>query len=421
MNKIVKSIASSPFFAGSIVMVVGANLFNAGQFFYHFLTARFLQIIYGESLGKAYYGDVAAIISLLGVISIIQLSLGLTVVKFIASQKNEKSVSNLAKWVYHWTTWLGIGLGVSLFLISPFLASFLNITQASAFLLTGPILGFYLIISTGRSILQGVIKFNKYVLSLLSEVGLKLVFTSVLILAGFAVFGAIMAIFLGTLAAFLVTRLALNPYLKGKRGRRPDIAPLLKYSLPVFVQGLALTSMYSVDLLLVKHFFSPQEAGLYAGLAVLGRIVFFGASPVTNVMFPLVARRHSHGETYHNIFYISFFVVLGIASLVTLFYYFAPQLPILLLYGRGFLEGKQLLWWFGLFMGLLALSMLLTQFYLSIGKTKAIWPFAIAAVLQIVLIWVFHPSLLTVIQISIISVTLSTFSLILYFPFHHKW
>lgn len=421
ISQLAKTIIKHPFFTGSLVMILGSNLFNAGQFLYHFLTARSLQHLYGDFLGKAYYGDVAVIISLLGVVAIVQLSLGLTMVKFITSEKTEAVVSNLAKWFVWWTFWLALFVGVLLTFISPFLAEFLNIAQPNVFYLVGPILGLYLLVSTGRSILQGLLQFYKYVISLLSEVLLKIILVVALILAGLAAFGAILAIFLGVFLSFLVTLWALRRYLRGKRGERPAIAPLLKYSFPVLLQGLALTSMYSTDLLLVKHFFPPEEAGLYAGLAILGRIVFFGASPVTHVMFPLIARRYSHGQPYHVIFYLSVLLVTGIAFLVTLTYYLLPSWPILILYGSGFLDGAPLLWWFGVFMGLLALGMLFTQFYLSIGKTKVVILFAASALLQIILIWFIHPDILTVIKLSILSVFLLVLALLVYFPYHHKW
>src|SRR3989344_3115162 len=95
----IPNILKHPLLQGSLVMVLGSNLFNLGQFIYHFIAGRYL--------GKAHYGDLAVIISVLGFISIIQLSVGLTIVKFIAAAKSEKEVSNLAKWFIRWAFLLG--------------------------------------------------------------------------------------------------------------------------------------------------------------------------------------------------------------------------------------------------------------------------------------------------------------------------
>ncbi len=393
-------------------MVVGSNLYNLGQFIYHFLAGRLL--------GKVAYGDVAVMVSILGFVSVLQLAMGLTVVKFVASQKGKAAISNLVKWVNQWSVLLGVFVALLAVVLSPFLVGFLKITQPTAFYLLIPALFFFVMANNGRSILQGLLLFDKYVLSLLVEIAVKVVLTVILILAGFAVFGAVGAILVAIVASYLVTRVYLSPYLQGKRGDRPQIAPLIKYSLPVFIQGLALTSMYSADLILVKHFFSPEEAGIYASTAILGRVVFFSASPIIHVMFPLVSKRYSHGLPYHKIFYLSVLTVGALASLAVLFYFFFPEIAINILYGAGFLAGAPLLWWFGIFMGLLALSMLFIQFYLSIGKTKIVSLFAAAAIIQVTLIWFIHPNLLTVIQISIVTTALLLIGLLVYFPYHHR-
>lgn len=392
-------------------MVFGSNFYNLGQFVYHFLAGRLL--------GKVYYGDLAAMLSIIGLISVAQISFNLTIVKFISSEKGRGAISNLAKWVHSWAIWIGLLFALSALILSPFIIDFLNLIEPLAFYFLVPTLFFFVLLSTGRSILQGLLQFNKFVISLLVEVVTKIVLTIGLIFAGFSIFGATGAILVGTLIAYFATRIALSPYLNGNRGARPNVAPMVKYSLPVFIQGLALTSMYSVDLVLVKHFFPPADAGLYAAAAMLGRVVFFSTTPIAHVMFPLVSRRYSHGSPYHNIFYLSVLLVSLAAVAVVLFYIFFPEFAIVILYGAGFLGAAGLVWWFGVFMGLLSLAMLFTQFYLSIGKTKTVWLFVAAALLQAFLVWFIHPNLLTVIQISIASSALLVLSLLVYFLYHH--
>ena len=55
----------------------------------------------------------------------------------------------------------------------------------------------------------------------------------------------------------------------------------------------------------------------------------------------------------------------------------------------------------GLFIAFYNLAHLLTNFFLSIGKTVVSYLAAIVALLQIAGIWSFHSSLLSVIQISL--------------------
>lgn len=388
-------------------MVIGSNFYNFSQLVYHFLAGRFL--------GKSSYGDLATVISILGFIAIVQLAFNLTVVKFIASEKDPVKLQSFIKWAYKWSMVLGFVVALIIGVSASRIAEFLNITDVSFVLLLSPILFLYITTTTGRSILQGLLRFDQFVYSLLTESFGKIIFLIAFLVAGYAVLGALSAFLIGALVSFFITVWFIRKYLREKIVTTPNILPLMRYSSAVLIQGLALTSMYSTDLLLVKHFFTPEQAGLYAALTILGRVVFFGASPITHVMFPLIAKKHLDGEKYHNILYLSILLVLGFSLTVTFFYWLMPTLPLGLLYGKNFLEGSNLLWFFGLFMTLLSLAMLLTQYYLSINKTRPVYLFVVAAIFQAILIWFFHDSLLKVIQVSIAITALLVSSLFVYF------
>lgn len=408
INFLPNNIIKNPFLISSLVMVIGSNIYNAGQFIYH--------IVAGRILGPAFYGDLAALINILGIFGLVQISIGLTIVKFISSEKQPEKAKGLTQWAIIWSSGFGISVAVLLVVFAPFISSFLQLTQPAAIYLLAPVIFLYATTTITRSVLQGLLRFGWFVGSLLSEVSIKLILMIPFVFAGYAVIGALGALLIGVFGSLFIGLYPLRDYLKGW-GIKPETSPLIKYSIPAFFQGIALTSMYTIDLFLVKHYFTPESAGLYAALAKLGSIVFFGASPITHVMFPLVARKHSHGEAYHKIFYLSLFLIGGIVSLVILNYILFPLIFLSTL-GQNFLEGAPILWWFGVFMGLLAIAMLFIQFYLSIGKVFVVWLFLAAAFLQALLIVLFHASLVMVIQMSIVAAALLVLSLLIYFPYH---
>ncbi|TSC88945.1 MAG: capsular polysaccharide biosynthesis protein [Microgenomates group bacterium Gr01-1014_5] len=404
-----EKIITNPLFSGSVLMLLGTNVYHAGQFLFH--------IIAGRVLGKAQYGDLAVLMNILGIFALVQISLGLTVVKFIASERDEKKVSGLVKWALNWSTVFGLIIAIFILVSANFISDFLNLSQSQATYYLAPVIFFYSLVSITRSILQGMLKFGWYVVGVLSEVGVKLILVMIFFTAGYAVVGGMLAVSIAVALSFLVGLFPLRKYFLNKKAHSPNSNSLFKYSIPAFLQGIALTSMYSTDLFLVKHYFSPETAGLYAGLTKLGSIVFFAAFPIAHVMFPLIAKRHSHGESYHSIFYLSLLLTAGIAGIIILFYLVTPKVFLSVL-GSGFLEGSSMLWWFGLFMGLLSFAMLFIQFYLSIGKTFVVGYFIAAAFLQITLIVLFHNNLLQVVQMSILSVALLVICLLVYFPYH---
>src|SRR3989344_3875815 len=182
----ISNLFKSPFLRGSLVMVIGANVYNAGQFLYHFLAIKLLS--------SAHYGDLAAIISLLGLVGIVQLSIGLTIVKFISSERTDTKILSFIRWFHWWSLWIGLIIGLVVLLSSPYLIKFFNITQPSSIYLLGPFLVLFVLLNTGRSVLQGLVSFGKFVATLTVEISSKLLLTFLFIYLGYAVFGAMVAL-----------------------------------------------------------------------------------------------------------------------------------------------------------------------------------------------------------------------------------
>jgi O-antigen/teichoic acid export membrane protein len=140
---------------------------------------------------------------------------------------------------------------------------------------------------------------------------------------------------------------------------------------------------------------------VYAALSTLGKIIFFASSPIASVMFPIVARRHSNGEPARDIL-IASLLLTGIASGVFVgIYYYLPTLTITMLYGSKYVGAESALPWMGLFIAIYGFCQLLVNYFLSIGKLKIAYIPFVAALLQIVLLSIFHSSLIQVIQISL--------------------
>lgn len=404
---LIVKILKDQFLSGSLIMFIGINFFNASQMIYHFMSGRLL--------GTALYGDLAALISLVGIIGIVQIGINLTIIKFVASEKDEEKTRDFIKWIYRKSILVGMLIMVIVLITAPYISNFLNISNTVLIYLLAPILFMTIILSTQRSVLQGLIKFDKYVLSLFADALGKIGFTLVFFILGYALHGALLGFLIGIGFGLWVTYSSLSKYLSGPVRQSPAVPPLIKYSLIALIQGAALTSMYSTDLLLVKHFLSAEEAGIYAALAILGRIVFFGTTPIIHVMFPIVAKRHLNGEKYQHILYLSLVLIIVITLAIIFFYAYWPGLFIGLLYGKSYLQGASMLWLFAVFMGLLSIATLFTHFFMSIGKTKGVFPLIVASIIQATLIWFIHPNITTIILLSIATSALLVFCLLVYF------
>lgn len=210
-----------------------------------------------------------------------------------------------------------------------------------------------------------------------------------------------MALVVSVFVGWYMTSLYIRDKLKVVSDYTPAVKKMLIFSFPVLVQSFAITSLYTSDIILVKHFFSSFDTGIYASLSTLGKIIFFGTSPIASVMFPLVSQKQSKGEGYRKIFIYSLLATSILAFIALVIYWLVPELAIRLLYGSAYLEATNLLVWFGIFMTLFTLSSLVINYNLSLGKMKIVIFPLVAAILQIILIWFYHYSLFEVILISI--------------------
>jgi len=184
---------------------------------------------------------------------------------------------------------------------------------------------------------------------------------------------------------------------------------------------MSLTSFISTDILLVKHFFNPQQAGLYAGLSLVARVIFFLSAPIGSVMFPIVVQKYSKKESFTRTFNLSLLLVLLPSVLIAIFYMLFPDFSILFfLKKQNYLAISHLLTPFAIFIVLFSLLSIIANFYLSINKTKVYIPVVIGALAQIILICLFHNSFAQIITISLVITFVLVGMLLLHYEFFIK-
>lgn len=411
MKQKIKNLINHPLFSGSAVVFVGNMSANAINYFYH--------LVMGRMLGPVEYGILASLYSILYLVSIIPSSASVAIVKFISSATENEVYSvyeSLKKLIFK----IAVGLSVLMIITTPLLSNFLHIESLLAVILIVPILFLSLITLVNQSASQGLLKFSGYVIPTLISSVLKLILGVGLVYIGWSVSGAMFAIVIGMLFAYLYSHGFINKHIKKTKVKRNDLMPFLKYSGPVLVQALAFTSIFTLDVILAKHFLEPFSAGIYAALSTLGKIIFFAASPVAATMFPVIAKRKALGQEYSKIFFASLAITAGIASFATLLFWLFPNIAIGVLYGKDYLSAKTDLVWMGFFMLFYTLSNLLVNFFLSIGNTKIVIVPLMAAIIQAVVIWLDHGSITTIIHNSLF-ITLVMFVCLLIFTIYNLY
>lgn len=414
MRVLVKKIISDKFLSATFWVFLGAGVMNIGNYLYHLLM--------GRMLGVSLYGALESMISALYILSVPTLTMTLVIVKFVSSHKGRGEhalISGLYNYILNKLLIYGSIILIILLIASPYIQSFLHLPSILlAFLLP---LSFFinLFYFLNKSILQGISSFFKFsVLNFLESI-VKVFFAILLVYLGFRVEGAYGAVVVSIILALLVSVFYIKGVVKIGIARGSNYLhgrDLLKFSLPTFITSLALTSIFTTDVILARHFFPGVESGYYSALSVLGKIVYFAVSPIVLVLFPLISEHHARGQSYSRFLILGTAFTLLISGFITLIYFSAPEFMIMLLYGEKYLSIAGMLGIFAVFIALLSLAGLFANFYLSILRTTPSYIVATAAILQIVLIFLFHKNLSEIIWVSIIITFLLLIVLLLYYP-----
>ena len=402
-------LAAHPVARGSIIVFLGSIFGNFAAYIYH--------LIVGRMLGPSGYGELAALFSLFYLLNVPSGVLQTVLIKYLSGFR-VKSEFGKARSVSVGAVRRLVLLGIAgAILLVPFvgkLSEFLHIENPTSlfFIYLTSVIGLLTIVQV--SLLQAFQKFPQSVIV-------------ANIIAALRVGGGIVGAFFGvveTVFAGLVTSIVgfiayIFPlrfiYTSSPKPANISKKEMTSYAVPSLVTILGMTSLYSTDILLAKHYLLPTEAGFYAALSVLGKIIFFASSNISYVLFPVIAERTSQKTHSHKLVYGALLGVFVLSVCVTLGYFLFPRFVLLLLFGASYYPAAPYLGWFGVFLTLYSLCQLLVTTLLGRGDMK-VWLFVgLAAISQIVTITWMHNGIAALISVNI-SIMLSLFlSLLLYY------
>jgi len=316
-------------------LLSASGLATAINFAYNIAVARFL--------GPTAFGHATAVYTLLILISAVTLSFQIVSAKVVAQQSSLEGKSAVYRG-FHKSAWAG-GIAVALLLLvfQRAIADYLNLPSPILVVLLAIGVAFYVPLGSRRGYIQGAYGFHRLATNLVLEGLVRLGGSLVLITLGLGVQGVIAA----NAAAIAVAYLAAAPKLAAAVPHELHIPDAFREALQaiVFFAGQALIN--NCDIVLVKHFFPSTEAGLYAAVALVGRVIFAFSSAVVNTMFPLVAGTRDEERKGHRVLLTSLLLVLGIGSSLALGLrlapagiwtaFFGPQFAILGKYGLPYL------------------------------------------------------------------------------------
>jgi O-antigen/teichoic acid export membrane protein len=264
--------------------------------------------------------------------SAVTLSFQIVPAKVVAQQSTPEAKSAAYRG-FHRAAW-GCGLLVAFLLVlfQTAVANFLKLPTPILVDLIAVGAAFYVPLGSRRGFIQGAYGFRSLSANLVLEGLVRLCGSLLMVMLGGGVIGVVAA----NAAAMAVAYFAAAPRLAPPVPSHIHFSYALRESVQALVFFAGQVLINNCDIVLVKHFFSPALAGLYAAVAMVGRVIFSFSQAVVNSMFPLVAGTGDEERRDLKVIATSLLLVLGIGCSVALALRFAPASIWTSFFGPGF-------------------------------------------------------------------------------------
>src|SRR5579864_8555225 len=380
---------------GSLTMLAGSGLVGVTNLIYNVLTARML--------GPTGFAHATAVYTLLMLTSAITLSFQVVCAKYVASHDTAEDKGSIFASL-HLRAWMaGIAIGLLLFLFNRAITDYLNLPDPVLISLLALGMAFYIPLGVRRGYIQGVHAFSSLAINFMLEGLVRLGGAYLLIRIGLGVKGAVLASVIAVIASYFLA--------KPSPGWNAALSPRIPIAFGEGVQAIVFFSgqvvINNFDIVLVKHFFAPEQAGIYAAVSLVGRLVNMCAWSVVNTMFPVSAAARQSDREARPVLFMSLGLVFFILSLLTLGLWVIPSFVWRTMFGAHFEVGNYgglayLLILYAIATGIYSLTSVMITYEMSRKIANTSWvqmAFSGALVLGIC---VFHQSLRQVIFVQLI-------------------
>jgi O-antigen/teichoic acid export membrane protein len=375
---------------GSAIMLVAMMLVNIFNFAYNMVMARML--------GPAAFGHINAAVTMLLLASCISLAFQLVCAKFVARNHDDSSKAAVVHSLLGKAWIASLALGAILFLAQKPIATYLNVPSPWIVGLLAIGIAAYAPLGVKRGAMQGVCAFPRLGTNFVLEAGIRFFLGAGLVVAGYGVLGAVGAISASVIAACFIPRIPAQLRVKASTAEPPSYAEAVQAI--VFFVGQVIIN--NIDILLVKHFFASDPAGVYAAISQIGRLLYFASwFGVVNAMFPVAAAASPEHKKAHGIS-LPLVLVLGLSLIFIAIAALFPHLIMGVIFGSRFIEIGWLLALYAVATALYSLSVVFIAYEMSRRIANTGWLQLIFSGALVLGIGIFHGSLHQVIMVRIV-------------------
>jgi O-antigen/teichoic acid export membrane protein len=372
---------------GGLIMLVSSAVVALLNFAYNVQVA--------QRLGPADFGHVAVAVTLLLMASALTLSFQIVCAKFVARNPAPGAKAAVFRSLRRRAWIVALGIAALISALSVPIARFLNLPTAWMLVLLAAGIAFYIPLGVKRGSFQGTCAFPLLAGNFMLEAAAKFVLALVFV-TWFGVIGAVAAITLSVIAAYWLPQ----PTAIFRGQSELHVGASAREGLQALVFFIGQVVILNADLIVVKHLFAPDQAGIYAAVALVGRVLFYASWSVIGAMFP-VSAEVGRQEPKRSLLIVPTLLVaglfLGFIALVWLF----PASIMKTIFGPGFQQAEPLLILYATSTAAYALSAMLMAYEMSHRVINTAWLQVVAGILVFVGVYLFHSSLHEVVLVLI--------------------
>ena len=408
----IKKLLSGTAISGTFIVTIG--VFIGSVFSY------FLQLFLGRKLSLDDFGIFNTLLSFSYILGVFGVALSTSIVKKVSSLCAKDSFDILTKLFWNLSL-VAVGLGFALFFIlfgfRAQMSQFFNIPDLNIIVFFAGFMGLTFLSVIPRAYLQGLLRFKALAFFGVFSSFLRMLIPSVFVLVGYSVSFVFLGMSFAVLISFFIAVLLLRESFDSFKDIRlvDHYKGILTFLGPLIFMQIGLTLLNNMDVIFVKHFFSGDQAGIYSGLVTVGKVLLFGTSSVATVMFPQISADFTRGESPKKKLGGFLAVQLLLVVCGTVFFVSFPKFITLLMFGEKYLPAVMYLPRFSIFMAFYVLINFFVLFFMAVGKYLPVLFLGVGALLQVSLIWFFHDSLGSIVNVNIFVTGLVLLLLVVYY------
>jgi len=415
MQSKINNLLKNPLIVGTLIVTISTNIFNVFSYVFQYIMLRALTPDHFKLLFNLF-----ALMSIITVFSGVMSQVAVKTASKLKAKADFQHLTGLFSQLMKINIVFGILILSVFFGFTTQIALVLNLPSQylkifSIFILIGMVAGLPI------AFLNGLLRFKSYGFVTVLAGIFKVFFPVVAIILGYEINGVIFGLILGSIASGIVAFALLKKNLR-KTIKPYAITQIVKTAIPLSFITLFITLLFNIDVLMVNKFLSSTDSSTYSSVALVGRIILYGASTVAVVLMPIISEKTEKGDAVIKTLFLSLFIVTILGGIGTLIMYLYPNLINLYVFGGKYPSAVPYLGVFSLFMMLYALMQTMTGFFIGATKNIIIYILLIGSLTQIVGIMLFHSDINQVILVNIVSmlVVLFCYVLILYKHFIRK-